>query len=154
MARRKRRRRRRRSPRTVVRYRTRAPARRSRSRRSARRNNPNVHTLKGKAQVAAAGAAYGYARKNTEFGQKLDELNVESIGRLATHGLLFHFIAANTRGKISSWLDAASTATLGAAGINFGYSNFNLEEAAQLEGGDSDMIGAVLVDEDDLPGAN
>lgn len=153
MARRKRRRRRRRSsPRTRTVYRTRAPARRRRS--SARRNNPNVHTFKGKAQVAGAGAAYGYLRKNTEFGAKLDDLNVESIGRLATHGLLFHFIAANTRGKISSWMDAGATACLGAAGINFGFSNFNLEEAAQLEGGDSDMIGAVLVDEDDLPGAN
>lgn len=145
------------APRAPTRRRRAAPpARRATRRRRSVGGTAFVPRLKSQMRPLAGSIVYGWitngdagttAGKVKEYLDKVPTL--AAIGKPATHGLLFTFVATKTRGMVRSIADALGTAALHRAAYNLGASNFNVSAAASLGAGidDGDLSGEIDDDE-------
>lgn len=154
----------RRGPRAVARrastkVRTRYVKVRSRRRRGSS-GSGGVRPLRAQVWDLGAAAGYGYVTQASHaggsFGAQAKEMlgkipTLDAIGVPASHGLLFHFVAQRTGGKLRKVLGHLSHAALMRAAYNLGASGFDHEAAAKLSGEDDDddvFAGAIDVDDD------
>ena len=106
-----------------------------------------VGAVKAKLPGMAASAAYGYLTKPTAPVQSMQTTAptlqqqflripvIDSIGRKASHGLLFHAIGAYVGGTIGSIARHMGDAALYSYAFDFGRSDGSYEDAAKLSWG-------------------
>jgi len=116
----------------------------------------SVSSIGTKAKVAAAGAAYGYAKEQTKWladaGGKPYE--VDAIGQDATFMVGAHLMAAHGPRITRKWFDYLALALAGHNGVKFGQSGFKMSGLASQDS--DDLVGDVDSDdfeEDDADGA-
>jgi hypothetical protein len=141
----------------VTRTRTVKVAAPRRRRRSGGGGGGGARTLRAQIRDLIGAGAYGFltgdhnrAPQVTDMFQKLPTF--EAIGAPASHGLLLHFLAINTSGKIRMAAGHLSHAALMHAAHNFGTTGGEWDQAIKLSGDDGggDYL-AGDIGPDDLP---